>query len=214
MIKTLLSRLLPREDKFHRLLRELAALAAQVALYLKNYVEAKDAPERASAMEDITRCRMESKRVNAEITRELCATFVTPFDREDIQDFALSLYKIVKTTKKICDRLEVHGMVSEKGDFSRQTDLIVQESQAMEDIVRELTAGHDTKRIMKMADMLYEIENKGDIILSELLSNLFREQNDARILILRKDIYDMLEKIIDRYRNAAGVAMQIVLKHS
>ena len=32
--------------------------------------------------------------------------------------------------------------------------------------------------------------------------------------ILRKDIYEMLEKVMDRYRDAAATALQIVLKHS
>ena len=45
-------------------------------------------------------------------------------------------------------------------------------------------------------------------------TTIFTHENDMKELILRKDIYDMLEKVIDRYRDAAGVALQIVLKHS
>ena len=55
---------------------------------------------------------------------------------------------------------------------------------------------------------------KGDLMLGELLVSLFNEGHTVRDLILRKDIYDMLEKVIDRYRDAAGVALRIVLKHS
>ena len=61
---------------------------------------------------------------------------------------------------------------------------------------------------------LQDMELKGDAILGELLVTLFNEGHSTRDLILRKDIYDMLEKVLDRYRDAADVALQIVLKHS
>lgn len=48
-----------------------------------------------------------------------------------------------------------------------------------------------------------------------MLVSLFEDDSsDIRNLILRKDIYDMLEKVLDRYRDAAGIALQIVFKHS
>ncbi len=51
-------------------------------------------------------------------------------------------------------------------------------------------------------------------MLGQLLKNLFKGDRDIRDLILRKDVYDMLEKVLDRYRDASAVALQIVLKHS
>ena len=85
----------------------------------------------------------------------------------------------------------------------------------MEDMVRELTSGHsDSARILQKVNVLHDLENKGDAALGELLSALFKNYTEARDLILRKDIYDMQEKVIDRYRDAAAVALQIVLKHS
>ena len=215
ILKDALARLFPREKKFYKLMDDLAAQAGKGARHLKTFIESENAEEKAKAYEAVNRCREESKRLSAQITRELCATFITPFDPEDIQDFAISLYKICKTISKICDRLKMHNLVSEKGDFSRQTDLIVQEAEAMEDMVRELTSGHsDSARILQKVNVLHDLENKGDAALGELLSALFKNYTEARDLILRKDIYDMLEKVIDRYRDAAAVALQIVLKHS
>ena len=58
------------------------------------------------------------------------------------------------------------------------------------------------------------MEAHGDEVLGQLLKNLFKGDRDVRDLILRKDVYDMLEKVLDRYRDASAVALQIVLKHS
>ncbi len=204
----------PKDNKFCVLLEGLSAEAQGCALYLKTFVESTDAAEQARAGAAIEAARKRSKELTAQVTAELCRTYITPFDREDIQDIAADLYKIPKTIEKIKERLATHGIASVKGDFSRQIDLIVQEAEAMEEMMKELTKGHDDDRIIAKAAVLQELENRGDTILGELLVSLFKENTDARDLILRKDIYDMLEKVVDRYRDAAGVALQIVLKHS
>ena len=214
MIKTAVAKLLPREDKFFSLIRALSEQAKQSATHFQLYVESTDDKTRKEALKAVHECRAVSKKLSAEVTKQLCLTFITPYDREDIQDFTHSLYKIIKTTKKICDRMEIYNLTNERGDFTRQTTLILQEAQAMEEMVSELTNGHDNKRIIAKVDVLRELESKGDVILSELLATLFRDENDMKELILRKDIYDMHEKVVDRYRDAAAVALQIVLKHS
>ncbi len=214
MIKEAVAKLLPREDKFFSLIRALSAQARQSATHFQLYIESTDEKTRKEALKAVHECRAVSKKLSAEVTKQLCLTFITPYDREDIQDFTHSLYKIIKTTKKICDRMEIYNLTNERGDFTRQTSLILQEAEAMEEMVSELTNGHDNKRIIAKVDVLRELESKGDVVLSELLATLFRDENDIKALILRKDIYDMLEKVVDRYRDAAAVALQIVLKHS
>ncbi len=215
MLKAAVARILPKEDKFFTLLNQLAVQARECAVHFKKYVEADSQQERDTAKRLVAESRLEAKKISSEITKQLCLTFIAPFDREDIQDFARSLYKITKTIKKICDRLDIYSMINEKGDFSSQTDLIVLEAEAMQDMVRELTSGHDnTKQIINRVNVLHDLEHKGDEVLNELLTSLFRDEEDPKKLILRKDFYDMLEKVIDRYRDAAAIALQIVLKHS
>jgi uncharacterized protein len=214
MIKKLFSLLLPKEDKFFRLIVQLAVQAEHSATSLKACVEGADQQARAAAAKKAAESRAEAKRLSNEVTRELCLTFITPFDREDIESFSFVLYKITKIVHKICDRLQYYDLSGDKKDFSRQTNLIVQEAAAMHDVVDELTKGHNTTRTMAKIDVLYDLENQGDMVLNELLAALYKSEHDARGFILRKDIYDMLETVIDRYRDAAAIALQIVLKHS
>jgi uncharacterized protein Yka (UPF0111/DUF47 family) len=208
-----IAKLLPNEGKFLRYLEELAAKAQESAVHLKTYVESTDAEAKTKAGAAMTACKAEAKRVSAEVTRELCLTFVTPFDREDIQDFSADLYKITKTIEKLHEYLDMHK-VTDIGDLSPQIDLIIEEADAMDKMIRALISGGKPRQIIEQAALLDELEGKGDAILGSLLVRLIDNAQDTRRLILRKDIYDMLERIIDRYRDAAGVALQIVLKHS
>lgn len=210
----LIAKLLPQEDKFYELMRALSRHAEQGAILLKQYVESTDPQQRILIGRSIAQCKADAKAVMARVTHEVAISFVTPFDREDIQEFAAHLYKITKTIDKIRERLELHDVLMQGGDFSRQSDLIVQEGKAMQEMVEALTRKGAAKTVVEKADHLNELEGKGDAVLSELLKDLFSESRDVRDLLIRKDVYDMLEKVLDRFRDAAGVALQIVLKHS
>ena len=206
--------LLPRQEKFYIYLTELSAKANVCAHHLKAYVEAPDAAARQKIGQDLADCRVQSKAIMGEITGELCRSFITPFDREDIQNFAQCLYYIPKTIEKVVQRMELHGLKGAKGDFLRQIDLIAGEARVMEDMVADLTGKRNSKQVLRAVEHLHELEQKGDDVLQELLGALFVEGRDIKDLILRKDIYALLEKVIDCYRDAAAVTLQIVLKYS
>lgn len=208
-----IAKLLPSEAKFHRLIDQLAQQTYASARHLKTMVETSDNAKRTEAATAITSCKAQSKSIMNEITRELCLTFVTPFDREDIQSFSSTLYKIPKTIEKVRDLLEFHKLTDIK-DLSPQVDLILEETEALKAMVEALIKGHKTDEIMKKAALLDALETRGDDILSHLLADLLRNTHDPRTLILKKEAYDILERIIDRYRDAAGIALQIVLKNS
>jgi hypothetical protein len=210
-----LGRLLPKEDKFFNSIRALSVQSQTAASILKDFVESDNDGERQSFGHSLAQCKAESKKISEQITKDLSLSFITPFDREDIQDLTSNLYKIPKTIDKIRERMELHGLKSAQGDFSRQLELIVQEASAMQDIIDALTRKGAAKTVVDKVAELHELENRGDELLGEMLVSLFEEDNnDIRNLILRKDIYDMLEKVLDRYRDAAGIALQIVFKHS
>ncbi len=208
-----IAKILPREEKFYGYLREMTAESTSSAHLLKAFVESGDTQKRAEISAAIRASKSKAKAVMAEVTRQLCLTFITPFDREDIQDFSLHLYKIPKTIDKARQYIELHHIAS-LPELSEQLDVILEEAEAMDKLVQALIRGGKTKEIMRLAALLDELENKGDDVLSKLMVKLLRDTTDARELILRKDLYDMLERIIDRFRNAAEQALEIALKNS
>ena len=208
-----IARLLPSEGKFYRYLEQLSAEAHTSATHLKTFVESKDPRTRTEAGRAVSDCRNQAKKISTEVTKELCLTFITPFDREDIQQFSSYLYKITKSIEKVRQYIDLHDLHA-VDDLPRQIDLIIQEADAMDSMVQALIKGGKPEQIVEKAALLDALENKGDAVLSELLVGLMRDTKDVRLMILRKDIYDLLERAIDGYRDAAGIALQIALKHS
>jgi hypothetical protein len=208
-----LANLLPREEKFYGYIRKLCDECVTSAAHLETLVSTENAARRNDAAAAIIACKAQAKILQAEVTRELCLTFVTPFDREDIQDFCSELYKITKTIDKVREYLNLHN-ITDTQELAAQAALIVQDARGMDSMVKALVSGGKLKQIMALAEELDALENKGDAVLSGLLVKLMKDPTDARQMIMRKDIYDLLERVIDRYRDAAGIALQIALKHS
>ena len=48
----------------------------------------------------------------------------------------------------------------------------------------------------------------------DFLAQLYNGQQNALTMIATRDLLELLEKVIDRYRDAGNVVFQIVLKNS
>lgn len=208
-----IAKLLPSEGKFYRFIEQLSAEAHTAAGHLKTYAESNDAEARKQAADSISACKVQAKKLSSEVTKELCLTFVTPLDREDIQHFCGHLYRITKNIDKVRKHMDMYGMKDAK-ELARQIDVIQQEAEGMQSMVETLIKGGRPQHIIEKAELLDKLETEGDEVLSDLLITLVKDAPDAKQLVLRKDIYDLLERVIDCYRDAAGVALQIALKHT
>lgn len=207
--------LLPREDKFLKMLQDMEHAANRSARLLKKLVENRDDEAIVEeSSKEIYKYKREAKKTLETLTQEICRTLITPFDREDIQEFGVVLYNIPKLITKISDRLITHTIHPYNGDFTQFVALIDRQAEAMSAVIRELSGKLNSRTVNAKAAILHELEDQGDILLGQLIASSFHDIEDVRELILRKDIYEMLEDVTDQYRDAANVAMQIILKHT
>lgn len=204
----------PKDDKFYNLMNAMADEAYQATRAFSEMIAENGAEDLKKKAEIIYEIRTQSKQTSSRLTEDLCKSFITPFDREDIQDIANLLYKIPKIMEKAADRIVMHGMSTQGGDFKRQADLILQEAETTKMLIRSLTSSKNLDKVVENVKLLKELEHRGDKIRNELIVALFKSERDIRDILLRRDIHDMLEKAVDRFRDIAGVALQIVLKHS
>ncbi|MFZ3374094.1 MAG: DUF47 family protein, partial [Chthoniobacterales bacterium] len=158
--------------------------------------------------------RREDKRITQELTEQLCKTFITPLEREDIQALATALYKIPKTVEKIGERIlicpeDLHGR-----SFAKQVEFLDQAAEAVLAMVKELRKGTDIATVRDMNDNLQTIEGDADKLELDLLRDLYHGNYDTKHMIFLRDLYDLLEKVIDRCRDAGNIVLQVVLKYA
>jgi uncharacterized protein Yka (UPF0111/DUF47 family) len=81
-------------------------------------------------------------------------------------------------------------------------------------MVRDLRNAPDLTRMKERNDKLQYLEGEADKRMVELLQGLYKANHDPVTVVVLKDLYDLLEKVIDRCRDAGNVIVQIVLKNS
>ena len=205
-----LKKLIGGEEVFFELLEKSAEEARESVDILVRLL----AKPEAGSLDDFALLRKKDKRITEEISERLTTTFVTPLEREDIEALSNALYKIPKTLEKFGERLLLCPDRVRKVDFSRQAGLLLKAADVVLVMVRALRSSPDLEKVKEQNDRLQYLEGEADKLMVELLRNLYAGEKDAVSVIALKDLYDLLEKVIDRCRDAGNVIFHIVLKNS
>jgi len=209
-----IGRFLGHDQKFYDLLEASANQADTSVHHLVDLLAKIDDKTPAPNLAAFAESRREDKRITQELTEELTKTFITPLEREDIQALAASLYKIPKTVEKIGERMLICPQDLPKLSFGKQVQLLDQAAEAVVAMVKQLRKGMNVGTAREMNAKLQNIEGEADNLELELLRDLYQSNYDAKHIIFLRDLYDLLEKVIDRCRDAGNVILQVVLKHT
>jgi len=209
-----IGKLLGHDQKFYDLLDASAQQADTSVHHLVDLLAKIDNKDSFRNLEGFAASRREDKRITQELTEELTKTFITPFEREDIQALAASLYKIPKTVEKIGERMMISPQDLPIPSFAKQVHLLDQAAEAVLAMVKQLRKGINVERAREMNANLQTIEGQADELELELLRDLYQGNYDPKHIIFLRDLYELLEKVIDRCRDAGNVVLQIVLKNT
>lgn len=202
------------DEKFFDLLEGSAQQADASVHELIGMLEKLEAGDAPRDVATFAASRREDKRITQELTEQLSKTFITPLEREDIQALAAALYKIPKTVEKISERILICPQDLHGRSFRKQVELLDQAAEAVLAMVKQLRKGTDVRTARDMNARLQVIEGDADKLELELLRDLYRGDYTARHIIFLRDLYDLLEKVIDRCRDAGNVILQIALKYA
>jgi len=206
-----LQRLLGKEDKFFSLL-ELSAQEARNSV--QALVKLGKRPDENVVLDDFVHSRRKDKQITREISEAVYTTFVTALEREDIEDLSNALYKIPKTVEKFSERMLLAPQYIRGIDFSTQISLLERGTEIVLEMVKTLRNGMDLERIKELNDKLQYIEGEADKHMSTIYKDLFSGKHQPIQVIVLKDLYELLEKIIDRCRDVGNVITHIILKNS
>jgi uncharacterized protein Yka (UPF0111/DUF47 family) len=209
-----IGRLLGHDEKFFDLLEASAQQADSSVHHLVDLLAKIDNEDSFRNLAAFAESRREDKRITQQLTEELSKTFITPLEREDIQALAAALYKIPKTVEKIGERMLISPQDLPKVSFRKQVELLDQAAEAVLAMVRQLRKGTDIRTAREMNAKLQAIEGDADDLELELLRDLYQGNYDAKHIIFLRDLYELLEKVIDRCRDAGNIVLQTVLKYS
>ena len=196
--------------QFFGLLESAAAGALDSARALQVLTKA---PSATPSLEEFKRVRQREREILNEINGALVNTFVTPIEREEIEALAGALYRIPKAIEKFADRYALAAGNLRGIDFAPRAAMLEQAATVVLEMVKQLK-GMKVEPMKDLNDRLSALESEADRLMLELYRDLYAGNYDGMVVLLIKDFFELLEKAIDRCREAGSVVYRIVLKNS
>ncbi len=206
--------LLPRDDKFFKLLEESTKNLLMAADLMKQLTNARTLKQQKQLVKEIEDLEHRGDSITHTIFSELNGTFVTPLDREDIHTLTSALDDILDHIDGSAQRVVLYEIKKCPSEIIRLSDVIylsVEELTRGVSLMRDL---HDTDRLHEVFHKVNQYENEADTIFDRAVADLFKKEKNAIRIIKLKEIYVGMEKATDKCEDAANVLEGIVIKHA
>ena len=168
---------------------------------------------RTPSLEPFKHARQRERVASDKISQALVDSFITPFEREDIEALGSALYKIPKQVERFADRFDLARHRLEGIDFAPRAAMLEKAAGVVVEMVRELPELR-LDRMKALSDRLRVIEMEADRLILELHRDIYSGTLDPGEMFLLKEFFEIMEKAIDRCREAGVVSYEIVLKNS
>lgn len=193
---------------FDRLLADQARCAVQMIALLQEYVDSTDETRRAQIAEEASDLEHAGDKARITIVEQLYRTFVTPFDREDINDLSQALDDIVDYAENTIKELVLYR-VPISPPLQEMIPVMAEGTQALAHAVELLPASLHSAG--DHAVHAKSCENKMEGIYRHAIADLGSE-DDIHALIKMREIYRHLSNAADRMDLAANILMRIAIK--
>lgn len=147
------------------------------------------------------------------LIKELNRTFVTPLDREDILEIAVKLDDILDGIEACAQRFVCFHVDTPTSYLMKFTEILERSAQHLQEAFVALEK-RDYDRIRNISIEINSLENQGDQIYFECISELFKNPEDPIYLIKMKEVYQQLEDVIDTFEYLMNVMEGVVMKYA
>lgn len=213
-LNSILKFFLPKDKIFFQLFESVAETVTVMALKLNELVNETDFEKRAVLIKEIEDLEHINDEYTHRIFTELGRNFITPFDREDIHYLASSLDDICDYIYSSAKKINFYKVNPDEIGIHKMADLIMRSCNEVQKAVTEL---RDMKNLRKITDamvLINSIENQADDIFDMSIEKLFEDEPDAKEVIKKREIYQVMEIVTDKCEDAANVIESIIIKYA
>jgi predicted phosphate transport protein (TIGR00153 family) len=206
-------KLLPREDRFFDLFDR----------HARTVVSAAEALERLLAGEDVTgncdrivELEKEADAIAAEVMLAVRRSFITPFDRTDIQDLIQSMDDAVDMMNKTVRTVRRFETAAFDPLMREMGGTIVEAARLVAKAVPLLAAANtNAQQLTTIAQEVTWAEERSDELYERGLKDLFHRygRSDAMAYFIGSEIFGQLEKVVDRFEDVANEISGIVIEN-
>lgn len=206
-----LQRLLGRPNEFFGLLEQSAACGARAAAAVQQIVSQ---PDKTPDLSELVAARRAGKEVFQQLEEKLGRVFITPIEREDLEEVAQRLYGIPKMAEKFAERYEIVWEQVKDVDYGTGAKLFTDAVGIVQEMVSSLRQVGNLAQIKSLDARLSQIESDASHILLEASRRLYAPGIPPLKIIIAKELFDILTNCIEHCRALGRALALVVLRNS
>ncbi len=207
--------LAPKNKIFYELFEQAANNVRHMSKLLIKAVAEADFDKRQGIIIEMEDLEHANDDLTHRIFTELGRNFITPFDREDIHYLASSLDDIADYIYASAKKINFYRInPSNDTGLQKLTEIIDQSSCEVQKAVSELRDMKNVRQITESLVKINSLENQADDIYDMSIERLFATENDAKEVIKKREIYQVMETATDKCEDAANVIESIIVKYA
>jgi predicted phosphate transport protein (TIGR00153 family) len=214
MLNSFLKIFMPKNKVFYELFEKVADNVAKMGTLLRDVVAQPDFDKRAALITQLEDLEHANDELTHNLFTELGRNFITPFDREDIHYLATSLDDIADYIYAAGKKINFYRVNPNDTGMQKFSELIEQGAQQIKVAVSELRDMKNMRNTTEALVKINSIENQADDIFDFSIEKLFDTENDAKEVIKKRDIYQVMEIVTDKCEDASNVIESIIIKYA
>jgi predicted phosphate transport protein (TIGR00153 family) len=205
--------LLPKEEKFFDLFEAHARTLCLGARSLRLLLEGGDAVPGHSA--DIARLENDADAIAREVLQAVRRSFITPFDRSDISDLIGSMDDAIDQMHKTAKAIMLFEQRRFEPFMVTMADVVVKTADLTALAVPLLrSVKNNASQIHAITEQVTQLEEQSDHLYDQGVSALYRGGHvDPMVFIVGSEIYDHLEKVVDRFEDVANRISGVLIEN-
>lgn len=214
-MNTFFSRFTPKETKFFPLFKQQSDVLLAASDLLIACTQTEDHDTHAEFYKKIKEQERRGDKLSHTVFNALNATFITPFDREDINQLTLLMDDVMDGINSSAKRIALYKPKYIPENAIELAKLIKEASLCISQITDGLESLKDNgERVKQHCKDLHEIENKADDVYELFVIKLFEEEKDSIELFKLKEILYEMEKTTDIADQVGKIVRTIIVKYA
>jgi predicted phosphate transport protein (TIGR00153 family) len=205
---------LPKDRVFFQLFESVAEELVKMGEKLKEVVNEPDFDKRGQLIQEVIDMEHVCDDYTHNIFTELGKNFITPFDREDIHHLASALDDIADYIYATAKKINFYRVNPNDIGIKKMADLIAEGCVQVHKAVTELRNMKNMRQITDALVAINSIENQSDDVYDMSIERLFAMEPDAKEVIKKREIYQIMEIVTDKCEDAANVIESIIVKYA
>ena len=135
--------------------------------------------------------------VRHDMMDELVTAFITPFDREDIDELGHVLDDVTDSIEGVLNRMYYDNVTDMRDDAVQMSDMVVRATESICELVNELPRFRHSKTLRELVFAINTIETDADHLFIESMRTLHTTCTDPLQVLAWHDVYRHLEQCSD-----------------